>query len=101
MPTTSFLADVLTQQLGRPVVDDTGLKGRYDLTLRWTPAENQKLLLMRATGGNPGIGKVATVEPSGPSIYTAVREQLGLKLKAEKAPVDVLVIERINRPSAN
>lgn len=99
--TTGLLADELTKQLGRLVVDDTGLKGHYDFVLKWTPEENQKLLLMRATGGNPTIDKIAPAEPSSPSIFTAVQEQLGLKLKAERAPVDVLVIEHIDRPSAN
>ena len=99
--TTRFLADVLTQQLGRLVVDDTGLKGQYAFTLKWTPDQEERAIFMAAGGGNPGMGRPAPAEPSGPSIFTAVQEQLGLKLKAEKAPVEVLVIDHIDRPSAN
>ena len=99
--TTGFLAEVFTQQLGRLVVDDTGLKGRYDFTLKWTPDQEERTIFMRATGGNPGMGRPAPAEPSGPSIFTAVQEQLGLKLKAERKPVEVLVIDHIDRPSPN
>lgn len=99
--TTGFLAEVFTQQLGRLVVDDTGLKGRYDFTLKWTPDQEERTIFMRATGGNPGMGRPVPAEPSGPSIFTAVQEQLGLKLKAERKPVEVLVIDHIDRPSPN
>jgi uncharacterized protein (TIGR03435 family) len=71
--------------LDRPVVDQTGLRDRYDFVLRWTPEGS--------TAGN---------DPSAPpDIYTAIREQLGLKLNAAKAPVDVLVIDRVKEPSPN
>lgn len=73
----------LMQELGCVVVDKTGLTGNYNFTLKWTP-EN-----MEAT------------ETSGPSIFTAVQEQMGLKLEPVKVPTKVLVIDSIERPSEN
>lgn len=70
--------------MDRPVVNETGLSGRYDFTLRWTP------------------DNVPTNEPGAPpGIFTAIQEQLGLKLEATKGPADVLVIDHIEKPSAN
>jgi uncharacterized protein (TIGR03435 family) len=65
------------------VIDRSGLKGLYDLTLHWTPNE------------------LAATEPAGLSIFTAVQEQLGLKLESTKGPVEVLMIDSIQRPSEN
>lgn len=79
------LVNQLTMELRRVVVDRTGLKGFYNFTLRWAPDD-----------GAPPEGDVAA-----PSIFTAVQEQLGLKLEATKAPVQVLVIDYLERPSAN
>jgi len=93
------IAGDLTLNLGRPVIDRTGLHGTYDFTLQWTPAPNE--------GGPDAIGLPARAEPpratdsSGPSIFTALQEQLGLKLEPTKGPVDILVIERVERPSEN
>lgn len=74
----------LTVQLKSPVVDRTGLTGFYNYTLHWTPDD-----------GNPAAAE------DGPSLFTAVQEQLGLKLERTKAPVQVLVIDHIERPSSN
>jgi bla regulator protein BlaR1 len=84
------LALLLTSQVQKPVVDKTGLAGRYDFTLRWA-AEQLSLV--------PGT-------PSGdaeklPSIFTALREQLGLRLDSTRGSVEVLVIDRAERPSEN
>ena len=79
------LVNQLTIELRRVVVDRTGLKGFYNFTLRWAPDD-----------GAPPEGDVAA-----PSIFTAVQEQLGLKLESVKAPVQVLVIDNLERPSAN
>jgi uncharacterized protein (TIGR03435 family) len=73
----------LSNATGRIVVDKTSLTGYYDIDLKWTPDEDL------AAGA------------SGPSLFTALEEQLGLKLISEKAPVDVLVVDRIEKPSAN
>jgi uncharacterized protein (TIGR03435 family) len=65
------------------VVDKTGLDGRYDLKLKWTPDD------------------AVAAEGSPPSLFTAIEEQLGLQLKAAKEPVAVLVVDHIEAPSPN
>ena len=77
--------------LNRLIVDRTNLDGSYDLTLRFTP-ENIP------PGNVPGL---PPVDPNGPSIFTALQEQLGLKLDSQRAPVNVLVVDRAERPTAN
>jgi len=77
-------AQVLQLMGDRPVVDQTNLSGRYDFTLRWTPD------VMRAT------------EPDAPpGLFTAVQEQLGLKVVATRAPTAVFVIDAATRPTQN
>jgi uncharacterized protein (TIGR03435 family) len=71
--------------LDKPVVDQTGLNGRFDFVLKWTPNE----------------ANVADPTTASPGIFTAMPEQLGLKLDAVRAPADVLVIDRLERPSEN
>ncbi len=95
----AMLCDALSRQLGRPVVDQTGLKGNYDLTLKWTPDEGQR----RMFGPPDGDRRDAPPppDPSGPTIFTALQEQLGLKLESQKGPVDTIVIEHAERPSEN
>jgi len=99
----SLFADALSRQLGLLVVDQTGLKGEYDFTLKWTPDDGQGQMFRGA--GDPGTGQPAASAPtsdsSGPSIFTALQEQLGLKLESQKAPVDTLVIDHVERPSEN
>jgi uncharacterized protein (TIGR03435 family) len=86
----SRLATNLSYQVGRSVLDKTGLTGNYDLTLKWTPDQ-------AAGTASPG----ADSDASGPSIFTALEEQLGLKLESRKAPTETLVIDQIERPSEN
>ena len=74
----------LGKETGRPVVDKTGLTGKYDFTLEFEPA---------ARGGKDESGR--------PSVFTALEEQLGLKLVPAKEPVDVLVIDSIEQPATN
>ncbi|MGH9345183.1 MAG: M56 and DUF3738 domain-containing protein, partial [Terriglobia bacterium] len=99
-PLTMF-ADMLSRRLGRIVVDETGLKGNYDFTLKWTPDESQNRMFQGPPGNrNQPMGNPAPPpETSGPSVFTAIQEQLGLKLKAEKGPVEVLVIDHVEQPS--
>jgi uncharacterized protein (TIGR03435 family) len=86
--TMERLASTLSQQgLGRVVLDNTGLTDRYDFKLTWAPE-------------SVAAGADAT-EASGPSIFTAVSEQLGLKLEPQKGPVPVLVVDHIQAPSIN
>lgn len=89
--TMAELARVLSRIGGieREVENRTGLDGRFDFTLEWTPQPP------------PGADAAATVPETGPSIFTALREQLGLRLDAQRGPVRVLVIDRLERPTAN
>lgn len=81
--------------LDRPVVNQTELQGRYDFTLTWTPDETQ-------FGGRGGqVPPPADPANAPPGLFTAIQEQLGLKLEATKAPVEVLVIDRLEKPTAN
>ena len=91
-----ILADVLSHQLGRPVLNQTGLKGNYDFTLKWTPDMAHRQM----PGGTPGDA-APPPDVSGPSIFTALQEQLGLKLESQKGPEDTLVIDHVERPSEN
>ncbi len=91
--TLTELAEGLTQELsrelGRDIIDQTEIKGRYDLTLKWTPE-----------AGAPADSAASSAD-SPPSIFTSVQEQLGLKLEPAKAPVQVLVIDHSEMPSEN
>jgi uncharacterized protein (TIGR03435 family) len=88
----SVFAEELARVAGRVVVDKTGIQGRYDLMLKWTPDDSP------TAGLN---GSTAAADASGPSIFTALQEQLGLKLEPQKGPVQVLVIDHIEMPSEN
>ena len=90
------LLGVLTQVTGRTVVDRTGLTGKYDISLQWTPDEPQTL----PTAAD-GANREPSQESSGPSIFTAIQEQLGLRLESAKGPVEGLVIDHVEKPSAN
>jgi uncharacterized protein (TIGR03435 family) len=93
------LADSLANFLGRTVLDKTGLTGIYDLKLEWKPDENQ-VAMFGAMGVPEGFG-APPPDWDGPSLFTALDEQLGLKLDSQKGPVDIFTIEHIERPSAN
>jgi uncharacterized protein (TIGR03435 family) len=90
---------ILSRELGGQIVlDQTGLKGEYDFTLKWTPGAG----LPTSTAVSGQDSETAPLpDPSGTSIFSALREQLGLKLETKKAPVDVLVITHVERPSPN
>jgi uncharacterized protein (TIGR03435 family) len=77
-------AELLSQLTGRVVTDETGLTGRFDFEARWTPDSQQA----------PG-------DSDAPSLFTALQEQLGLRLEARRAPVPMLVIDSVNRPTAD
>jgi uncharacterized protein (TIGR03435 family) len=80
-------------QLGRPVIDRTGLKGGYYIQLQYVPEQ--------AANRNVGADNALPAGVSGPSIFSALQQQLGLKLKATQGPVETLVIDHIERPSEN
>jgi uncharacterized protein (TIGR03435 family) len=97
MPMTS-LARLLSDVVQRSVVDSTGLTGNFDLELSWTPDQ----LPSRPPGtpaDQPFRMNGVEIDPNGPSIFTALQEQLGLKLESRRGPVEVLVIDQIERPT--
>jgi bla regulator protein blaR1 len=96
----AMLANALSQQLGRPVIDKTGLTGKYDFDLKWTPDPAQGPSTPFGPPA-PGVQLPPPPDPNGPSIFTALIEQLGLRLESEKAPAEVLVIDRVEKPSEN
>jgi uncharacterized protein (TIGR03435 family) len=90
--TTGDLASLLQRAiLDRPVVDKTGLSGRYDFDLEWAPDETQ-------FGGD--VPSAAADAPSAP-LFSAIQQQLGLRLVATRGPVDALIVDKAERPSAN
>ena len=93
-----MLARVLSQTLGRTVVDRTGLTGNYDYKLDWTPDDAAPQMAKAA--GPDQVGGTSP-DPAGPSLFTAVQEQLGLRLEATKGPVDVVVVDQLEQPTAN
>ena len=84
------IARELSPFAGRPVQDRTGLTGAFDFELRWTPDQVDAGAVKFNSGGD-----------SWPSFTTAIEEQLGLKLKAEKGQIEVLVIDHLEKPSEN
>lgn len=84
---------------GQTVVDKTGLTGNYDYTLQWAPDNSASLA--RASGAGEAGSETASSNETGPSIFTALQEQLGLKLQSEKRQTDVIVIDHIEQPSPN
>lgn len=95
----TFLSHALSRILAHTVVDKTGLTGTYDFTLNWTPDESMRNS-MGGPGGGPANGD-APPDAGGPSLFTALEEQLGLKLESQKGTVDVIVIDHIDVPSEN
>ena len=93
--TMPLIADALPGmgRLGRPVVDRTGLSGRFDFTIEWSPEPNQSPF--------PTSPETLVPDTQGPSFQEALREQLGLRLEATKAPIQILVVDKVERPSEN
>ena len=89
---TSFLQSLV---FDRPVVDQTDLKGRYDLTVTFTPDESM------FNGHSLGFPKLDEGVEAAPNLFEAMQQQLGLKLTPEKAQVDVLAVDHVEKPSAN
>jgi uncharacterized protein (TIGR03435 family) len=90
--TMSEFASVMQRAiLDRPVVDKTGLSGRYDFDLTWAPDETQ-------FGGEV---RPAPEDAPSPPFFEAVQQQLGLRLEATRGPVEALVVDNVDRPSEN
>jgi uncharacterized protein (TIGR03435 family) len=92
------LAHELTQMLGHPVLDKTDLKGVYDFKLQFTPDDRLQPPSGLAPNERPPL---PPPDSNAPSLFDALREQLGLKLESGKGPVEVIVIDHVERPSAN
>jgi bla regulator protein BlaR1 len=94
-----MLANILSSQLGRPVVDKTALTGKYDFKLEWTPDAGQ--------GGGPagplppGVDQPPPPDPNGPTLFTAIQEQLGLRLESQRGPMEMIVIDHVEKASEN
>ena len=85
----------ISRYVNRVVVDKTGLAGNFDFDLQWTPEQ----MPPGAPPGPPGAPPLPAIDPNGPSIFTAVQEQLGLKLESTKGAVDVVVIDHAEQPT--
>ena len=89
MSMSSFAADFLAGTLTRPVVDRTGISGAFDFTLDWSPDDAS------------AAGNANGVTPSMPPLLVAIQEQLGLKLEQQKGTEEYMVVEKIEKPTAN
>lgn len=93
------LVNLLATQLHQTVIDKTGLTGTYDLNLTWTPDQDSGPMFK---GGETSTQRTEPAPDSaGPSIFTALQEQLGLKLQSTKGPVETIVVDHIEMPSEN
>ena len=93
-----LLAAQLSARLGLPVVDKTGLKGNYAFNLHWTPDKKQDEALEQS--GEP-VAPEPPADSNGPSLLTALQEQLGLKLEPQTEPIQMLVIDHVEAPAEN
>jgi uncharacterized protein (TIGR03435 family) len=91
----SQVTAVLQNSMDKPVVDQSGLSERYDFTVTFTPDPAQAALI----GGPPP--PAADNPDAAPDLFTAFQQQLGLKLESTKAPIDVMVIDKVEKPSEN
>ncbi|MDE3167539.1 MAG: TIGR03435 family protein, partial [Acidobacteriota bacterium] len=92
-----FAGRMLSNQVDRPVVDQTGVAGHFDIRLDYTPQPRGGPILLNGMPAPPP----PAAESASPSIFTALQEQLGLKLSPARAPLDVIVVDRAERPSEN
>jgi uncharacterized protein (TIGR03435 family) len=92
---TDFSGLMQSAVLDRPVLDQTGIAGRWDFTLKWTPDDSQ------FSGMGARVSPPTDSANAPPNLYTAIQEQIGLKLEATKAPADVMVIDHLEKPSEN
>ena len=93
----SAFTNALANQLGRPVIDETGLAGAYDFTLTFMPDSGGRGLPPGPPP--PGAPELPPIDPNAPALPTALQEQLGLKLESAKGPVEMIVIDSIDQPT--
>jgi uncharacterized protein (TIGR03435 family) len=94
--TMAQFANALSGTAQRVVIDKTGLTGYYDIALTFTPTQDQL-----PQGPAPPGAEPPPIDPNGPSLFTAIQEQLGLRLQDQRGPVEVVVIDSIEQPSEN
>jgi uncharacterized protein (TIGR03435 family) len=97
----SMLATMLSGKLDRPVEDKTNLKATYNFTLKWTPGDNETSIASKLNLPAEIRDKLAKPDLNGPSIFTALQEQLGLRLESEKIGREIFVIDHAEKPSEN
>jgi uncharacterized protein (TIGR03435 family) len=95
------LVKTLSMVFGRPVVDQTGFDGEFDVGVDFTPDESTVGLVGSGGPRDPGGFSAPAPDPNRPPLLIALQEQLGLKLVAARTPVEVLVIDHVERPTAN
>jgi uncharacterized protein (TIGR03435 family) len=93
--TMAAFSKFLSYQVGAPVIDQTGLAGRYDLALDWTPED------ISGYGSTPSGANSNEQSSDFPSLWTALKEQLGLVLKAQKGLTEILIVDHLEQPDAN
>jgi uncharacterized protein (TIGR03435 family) len=89
----TMFTNFLSRYLGRPIFDGTGLPGSYDFKMTWTPAETEQAL--------PAGDNAVPTDSAATSIFSALQDQLGLKLESKTVPIEVFVIDHVERPSPN
>ena len=95
--TMGQLVDALSSVTDRVVLNQTNITGKYDISVDYTPDQGQ----VQAPAGGTSLPPPPSIDPTGPSLFTALQEQLGLKLEPGKGPVEILVIDHVERPSEN
>jgi len=95
-----MFASILSGQLSRTVLDKTELAGKYSFKLEWTPEAGEGYAPEKVPPPASESPAFAT-GADGPSLFTALREQLGLRLEAQRGPVETIVIDHVERPSEN
>jgi uncharacterized protein (TIGR03435 family) len=95
--TMADFATMISGTAQRVVIDKTGLTGYYDISLTYTPATDQ----LPQGPPPPGAPAPPPIDPDGPTFFTAIQEQLGLRLDNQRGPVDVVVIDSIQPPTEN
>lgn len=95
--TMAQFADAISGTAQRVVIDKTGLTGYYDIALNYTPSGDQ----LPQGPPPPGAPPLPPIDPDGPTFFTAIQEQLGLKLDNQRGPVEVVVIDSIDQPTEN
>ena len=91
----ALFADALSEMVGRPVFNNTGMTGNYDGLLEYIPTDEEIAIVFG--GQRPPVESV----PAGPSIFTALQEQFGLRLVSQRKPIEYLIIDSVERPTEN